>query len=189
MRIKPTFVWNLETCLQIQTLILIGYIPLQPLFDKFLRLPLKIRCLEVRSHHANRARNDTYCAKSKRGYFWPLCMITSDEQISPPSLVCKENSLHLHSLCVDILFKFTALGHAFMQNFATLQFKTRLGGEICSIDINTHKGFLPHPLPPGQDLFKQFPTPGPEKLDLSGGGGMITGQLNHAVSHQFIKSL
>ena len=31
-------------------------------------------------------------------------MITSDEQISSPRLVCKQNSLYLHSLCVDILF-------------------------------------------------------------------------------------
>ena len=38
-------------------------------------------------------------------------------------------------------FKFTALGHSFMQNFATLQFKTRLGGEICSLDVNMHKGY------------------------------------------------
>ena len=30
-------------------------------------------------------------------------MITSDEQISPPSLVCEEYSLHLHSLCMGIL--------------------------------------------------------------------------------------
>ena len=29
-----------------------------------------------------------------------------------------------------------------MQNFATLQFKTRLGGEICSFDVNMHKGYL-----------------------------------------------
>ena len=33
-----------------------------------------------------------------------LCMITSDEQISSPRLVCKQNSLYLHSSCVDILF-------------------------------------------------------------------------------------
>ena len=33
-------------------------------------------------------------------------MITLDEQISPPSLVCKQNSLHFHSLCVDILLNF-----------------------------------------------------------------------------------
>ena len=52
------------------------------------------------------------------------------------------NSLHLHSFCVDILFKFTALGHSFMQNFATLQFKTRLAEEICSFDVNMHKGYL-----------------------------------------------
>ena len=38
-------------------------------------------------------------------------------------------------------FKFTALGHSFMQNFSTLQFKTRLGGEICSLDVNMHKGY------------------------------------------------
>ena len=35
---------------------------------------------------------------------WHLCMITSDEQISSPRLVCKQNSLYLHSLCVDVLF-------------------------------------------------------------------------------------
>ena len=38
-------------------------------------------------------------------------------------------------------FKFTALVHSFTQNFATLQFKTRLGGEICSLDVNMHKGY------------------------------------------------
>ena len=37
-------------------------------------------------------------------------MAMSDEQISPPSLICKENTLHLHSLCMDILFKVAALG-------------------------------------------------------------------------------
>ena len=31
-------------------------------------------------------------------------MITSDEKISLPRLVCKQNSLYLHSLCVHILF-------------------------------------------------------------------------------------
>ena len=31
-------------------------------------------------------------------------MITSDEQISSPRLVCKQTSLYLHSLCVDIPF-------------------------------------------------------------------------------------
>ena len=40
----------------------------------------------------------------------PLCMITSDEEISPPSLVCKENSLQMHSLCTGVLLKFTASG-------------------------------------------------------------------------------
>ena len=45
-------------------------IPLQPLSDKFLRFPLKIRSLEIRSHLANCARNDMYFAKSKTTYFW-----------------------------------------------------------------------------------------------------------------------
>ena len=38
---------------------------------------------------------------------------------------------------------------------------------------------LPRPLPPGQDRFKHFPTPGPEKLDLSRRlpGDMVTGQI------------
>ena len=34
----------------------------------------------------------------------------SDEQISPPSLVCKQNSSHAHYLCVGILFNWIALG-------------------------------------------------------------------------------
>ena len=39
---------------------------------------------------------------------------------------------------------------------------------------------LPHPLPPRQERFKQFPHPRPEKLDLTRGlrtGGMVTGQI------------
>ena len=43
-----------------------GFIPLQPLSDKFLRFSLKISSLEVRSHRVNHARNNTNFAKSKR---------------------------------------------------------------------------------------------------------------------------
>ena len=41
----------------------------------------------------------------------------------------------------------------------------------------------PHPRPPGQDRFKQFPSPGPEKLDFSPGrgGGMVTGQIEQCI--------
>ena len=46
-------------------------IPLQPISDNFQRFSLKIRSLEVCSHRpVNRARNDTYFAKSERRYFW-----------------------------------------------------------------------------------------------------------------------
>lgn len=44
---------------------------------------------------------------------------------------------------------------------------------------------LPHPLPQGQDRFKQSPTPGPEKLDLSRGsapGEMVTGQIEPGIT-------
>ena len=39
---------------------------------------------------------------------------------------------------------------------------------------------LLHPLPPRQDRFKQFRTPGPEKLDLSR-GGTVTGQIEPCI--------
>lgn len=38
-------------------------------------------------------------------------MISTGEQISPLSLVCKHNSSHLHSLCVGILFNSYAKLH------------------------------------------------------------------------------
>ena len=50
---------------------------------------------------------------------WPLCMITSNEQI----FVCEHNSFCFHALCVCILFNF----------------KTRLV-EIWSSNANVHKG-------------------------------------------------
>ena len=45
----------------------------------------------------------------------------------------------------------------------------------------------PTPLPPGQDHFKQFPTPGLEGLDLSPGlpgGGMVTGKIEPCISSE-----
>ena len=67
-RIIRTFVSNFKTSHSIQTFILISYSN-QPLSDKFLRFSLKIRSLVVRSQGVNRARNNTYFAKSKRRYF------------------------------------------------------------------------------------------------------------------------
>ena len=44
----------------------------------------------------------------------------------------------------------------------------------------------PAPLPPGQDSFKQFATPGTEGLDLSpglpGGGGMVTRKIEPCIT-------
>ena len=72
---------------------------------------------------------------------WPLCVIASDEQISQPSLVWKQNSSHLHSLCVGILFNCTALGIHLCKTSQLYILKTRLGGEIYSSDVNMHKGY------------------------------------------------
>ena len=46
---------------------------------------------------------------------------------------------------------------------------------------------LPHPLPPRQDRFKQFPHPRPEKLDLTRGlrtRGMVTGQIEPRIKRK-----
>ena len=72
---------------------------------------------------------------------WPSCVITSDDQISPPSLVCKQNSSHLHSFCVGILFNRTALGIHLCKTSQLCILKTRLGGEIYSSDVNMYKGY------------------------------------------------
>ena len=50
--------------------------------------------------------------------------------------------LHLHFLCVGILFNSTALGIHFCETSLIFNFKTRLGGEICLCDVNMHKGYL-----------------------------------------------
>ena len=46
---------------------------------------------------------------------------------------------------------------------------------------------LPHPLPPRQDRFKQFPHPRHEKLDLTRGlrtRGMVTGQIEPRIKRK-----
>ena len=58
----------------------------------------------------------------------------------PPSLVCKQNSLHLPSLGVNILFNCSDLGIQLCTTWQLFNFKTKLGGEICSSDINMQKG-------------------------------------------------
>ena len=85
-----------------------------------------------------------YCRIAKAGKRfgkWPLCVIASDVQISQPSLVWKQNSSHLHSLCVGILFNCTALGIHLCKTSQLYILKTRLGGEIYSSDVNMHKGY------------------------------------------------
>ena len=58
----------------------------------------------------------------------------------PPSLVCKQNSSHLSSLGVNILFNCSDLGIHLCTTWQLFNLKTKLGGEICSSDINMQKG-------------------------------------------------
>lgn len=59
-----------------------------------------------------------------------------------PCLICKQNSSHLHSLFVSILFNRTAaLGIHLCKTLKLYNYKTRLGGEICLSDINMHNGY------------------------------------------------
>ena len=57
---------------------------------------------------------------------WPLCMITSDKQISPPSLVCKHNFFAFALFVRAYSFQFYWFGNSFMQSFATLQFQNEV---------------------------------------------------------------
>ena len=117
---------------------------------------MSLACLEIRSRNdaAINSKHETgfyryrffYFLLYRRRYFlfvskWPLCVIASDEQISQPSLVWKQNSSHLHSLCVGILFNCTALGIHLCKTSQLYILKTRLGGEIYSSDVNMHKGY------------------------------------------------
>ena len=56
--------------------------------------------------------------------WWPLCMITSDKQISRASLFCKQNSSPSYSLCVDILFNSGALG-IYVRKLRNKQFQNK----------------------------------------------------------------
>ena len=56
------------------------------------------------------------------------------------SLICKQNFLHVHPLCVGILFNSTALRIHLGKTLQHYNFKTSLGGEMCSSDVKVHKG-------------------------------------------------
>ena len=80
-------------------------------------------------------KNKRRRSKAKSKSQWPLCVITS------PSLVCKQNSSHLHYLWVGILFNWIALRIHLCKTLQLYILKTRLGGEIYSSDVNIHKGY------------------------------------------------
>ena len=66
---------------------------------------------------------------------WPFdCLRQSRANFRKKSLVCKQNSLHLHSSCMSILFKTTIVGTF---NFA--YFRYRAWWWICSSDVKMHR--------------------------------------------------
>ena len=68
---------------------------------------------------------------------WLLCMITSDQQISPPSLVCEQTSSHFHSLGGEYSLQLFCLGNSFMRNLAAFQLQN--GAWWWNSDENIHK--------------------------------------------------
>ena len=52
------------------------------------------------------------------------------------SLVCEQNFLPLHFLCMVILFYPTALGIHFCETSLIFNVMTRLGDEFCLCDVN-----------------------------------------------------
>lgn len=68
--------------------------------------------------------------QSEKSPQWLLCIITSDEQILSPCLVCVLNSLHPPSFSMGILFECTTLGINLFKTLGIYNFKTRL----CSTD-------------------------------------------------------
>ena len=80
--------------------------------------------------------------RTLQGDVWPPFQTLPSvvKNIIPPSLVCKQNSLHLPSLGVNILFNCSDLGIHLCTTWQLFNFKTKLGGEICSSDINMQNG-------------------------------------------------
>ena len=73
-------------------------------------------------------------------FLWPLCMSTSDEQISPPSLVLKMKvcqGVHEWLLKVETVKRMFTPKECKCEEICL---QTRLGGEICSSDVIMHKG-------------------------------------------------
>ena len=68
---------------------------------------------------------------------WLLCMITSDQQISPPSLVCEQTSSHFHSLGGEYSLQLFCLGNSFMRNLAAFQLQNEAWW--WNSDENIHK--------------------------------------------------
>ena len=69
-------------------------------------------------------------------------MVLAHDYARLASLICKQNFLHVHSLCGGILFNSTALRIRLRKTLQHYNFKTRLDGEMCSSDVNVHKDYF-----------------------------------------------
>ena len=119
-------VWRLD-CFGKQPLIFIGYYDVARKKEsesvpwKQTHSAIRHNTDPVPSRNSKRAKRTEVTYSEIRISQWPLCVLASNEQISPPSLVCEQNSLHLLSLCTRILFK--TIGHFRVSR--TLTFKMR----------------------------------------------------------------
>ena len=80
------------------------------------------------------------CTVQLNSKHWPSCMFTSDEQISPPSLVLKSKSCQV--LPDKYIPKVEQLKIIFTPKKCkceTFCLQKRLGGEICAYDVIMHK--------------------------------------------------
>ena len=72
---------------------------------------------------------------------WSLCMITWDGQFHhQASVICKQNSSHLHSLCVGILFNPTTLSVYWCKTLQLYNCNNRRGNEIFRFGVSLYKG-------------------------------------------------
>ena len=80
-------------------------------------------------------------------------MVLAHDYARLASLICKQNFLHVHSLCGGILFNSTALRIRLRKTLQHYNFKTRLDGEMCSSDVFPKANVL-SPAHTYQDIFE-----------------------------------
>ena len=79
--------------------------------------------------------------KPSARFIWKRTKLWSQGTSKSPD--CKQTLRILHPHVRGYSFQLHFFGNSFMQNFCTFTIilKMRLGGEICSFDVNVNKGY------------------------------------------------